>query len=161
MATLRTKSLLLTLFAGLTFTASNAIAETAQGQAMKLKTSVEEVNGVREIESGNYEKGIRKTIAALNLSSASPIRASLLNNLCVAYIASGDVATAKQSCDDAVTAAQGNAIAYNNRAVLNCLTSQPQACKADLEKAQQLNASNRVIKHNVAAASKQDLLASN
>ena len=161
MATLRSTSLLLTLFAGLTFTASNAVAETYQGQSLKLKTSVQDVNGVREIESGDYEKGIRKTLAALNLSSVTSLRAPLLNNLCVAHIASGNMTTAKQSCDDAVSAAHGSAIAYNNRAVLNCLTSQPQACKADLERAKQLNARNPLIEHNLEAASEQNLLARN
>lgn len=161
MATLRSKSLFLALFAGLTFTASGTMAETYQGQTLKLKTSAQDVNGVREIESGNYEKGIRKTLAALNLSSVSSLRAPLLNNLCVAHIASGNMTIARQSCDDAVRAAQSSAIAYNNRAVLNCLTSQPQACKADLEKAKQLNTRNPLIKHNIEAASRQDLLASN
>ncbi len=161
MATLRKTSLLLTLFAGLTLTASNAMAEDYKGQTLKLKTSVQDVNGVREIESGDYANGIRKTLAALNLSSVTSLRAPLLNNLCVAHIASGNMSTAKQSCNDAVNSAQGSAIAYNNRAVLNCLTSQPQACKADLEKAKQLNARNPLIKHNIEAASQQDLLASN
>lgn len=161
MATLHARSLFFSAIAGLTLIASNAMAETFQHHAFKLKTSIQEVNGVREIESGDYENGIRRTLAALNLSSVMSLRAPLLNNLCVAHIASGNMSTAKQSCNDAVTAAQSSAIAYNNRAVFHCLTSQPVACKADLEKAQQLSADNPLIKHNIETASQQDLLVSN
>ncbi|MCU7555355.1 hypothetical protein OCL06_12230 [Alteromonas sp. ASW11-19] len=157
MAKLRQHSLILSIVTAIILPVA---AHAADGPALKLKTSIEDVNGVREIEAGEYVAGIRKTLAALNMSSAPSRRAPLLNNLCVAHIATGNLSTAQQSCNDAVASAAGSAIAYNNRAVYYCLADRADACHADLEKAQQLSKEHRLIRQNLNAVADSDLLVS-
>lgn len=154
MAKLRQHAPILSIIAAIILPVS---AHAADAPALKLKTSAEEVNGVREIEAGDYVAGIRKTLAALHMSSAPSRRAPLLNNLCVAHIATGNLTTARQSCNDAVASAATSAMAYNNRAVYYCMTGDADACRADLEKAQQLS-HHRLIRQNLDVLANSDLL---
>lgn len=129
--------------------------------AMQLKTSVEDVNGVRDIEAGDYQTGIRKTQAALNLLSVSSQRAPLLTNLCVAHIAEQSFADAKVACDASVEARPGDAIALNNRAVLHYLTGDFKASRDDLESAAEGIRYQNVIASNMQVLDQKDLVAKN
>ncbi|NVK54829.1 MAG: hypothetical protein HWE26_04390 [Alteromonadaceae bacterium] len=146
-------------------TLGSAIAGSTSGHitadTYRLKTSVADVNGVREIESGHYAKGVARTKAALAKTSVSARRSPLHNNLCVAYVAMGELSAAKQHCDAAVETSKNNVYALNNRAVMNCLTDNHQACIADLTWAQQKSKGQRLVKQNLDIAKQQDLLSKN
>ncbi|MDC8830684.1 tetratricopeptide repeat protein [Alteromonas gilva] len=137
-------------------TASPVTADT-----YRLKTSIDDVNGVREIESGDYAKGIARSKAALAKTSVSGQRSPLHNNLCVAYVATGELDAAKQHCDAAVETSKNNVFALNNRAVMHCLTDNHSACIADLTWAQQKSKSQRIVKQNLSLAKQHDLLSKN
>ncbi|MBD3586248.1 hypothetical protein HHX48_10905 [Salinimonas sp. HHU 13199] len=144
------RKLLISSFLAASVCAVPSALASAGHSSLQLKTSVEDVNGVREIESGNYESGIRKTHAALAKTSVGSRRAPLLNNLCVAHIASGDTASAESVCDQAVDTANNKAIALNNRAILKCTSGEPAGCHQDLKQANALASHNHLISKNFA-----------
>lgn len=129
--------------------------------SFRLKTSIEDVNGVREIESGNYAKGVKRTQAALAKTTVSARRSPLHNNLCVAYVAMGDLSAAKQHCEAAVETSNESVVALNNRAVMHCLTENHPACIADLTKAQQKSKQQSLVQQNLLVAKQQDLFSKN
>ena len=92
--------------------------DVTAGSQLMVKTSVADVNGVREIESGNWEQGIRKSKAALARNSAISLRKPLLDNLCAANLAISNMEQANQYCNDAVNTGKASVISYNNRAVM-------------------------------------------
>lgn len=108
------------------------VSANVNTSSLQLKTSIQEVNGVREIEAGDYTRGIAKTKANLSKVTVTSLRAPLLNNLCVAYIAQQDFQNAKQACDESVATGQNSDIALNNRAVFHYATGNVQASLDDL-----------------------------
>lgn len=152
-----------TAFATLCVTAAfNASASQSNSLAnLQLKTSVQEVNGVREIEQGEYQRGIAKSQAALEKTTVPGLRAPILNNICVAQIALGETNQAKATCDAAVAAGGKNALAFNNRAILNYIQNDKKACVEDMQRAQALGRYNRIIQKNAEFIEQQDLLAKN
>ncbi|MCY7296736.1 hypothetical protein [Alteromonas sp. a30] len=135
------------------------VAQASNTSHLALKTSAKEVNGVREIEAGNYAAGIRKSEAALARASASGLKAPLLTNLCVAHIATNHLEKAENYCNAAVKANARSPINFNNRAVLNCITGKSEACLVDLETAQSLSYNNRLVNRNLALVSKSQWVA--
>lgn len=125
---------------------------------MLLKTSIEEVNGVRDIEAGAYQKGIDKTTAALSKLTVASQRAPLLNNLCVAYLAVEQYQLADEACNSAVNANQNNPISLNNRAVYHYLTGNITASLADLKLAAEGNGLKALIANNTKVLGQYNLL---
>ena len=76
--------------------------DVTAGSGLTVKTSEAEVIGVREIESGKFEQGIRKSKAGLAKASTASIRKPLLDNLCVAHLAIQDMEQANQYCHAAI-----------------------------------------------------------
>lgn len=148
------------LLASIVLVPVNAFASTDL-LSLQLKTSIQEVNGVREIEAGDYQTGIRKTEAYLNKLKVMSLRAPYLNNLCVAYIAQEDFDKAPGVCDESVKANRESAIALNNRAVLHYLQGNVLASRADMTKAVETASQNRVINHNQQIIGINDLMAKN
>ncbi|MGB3727478.1 MAG: hypothetical protein WA981_17135 [Glaciecola sp.] len=137
--------------------ATNSIAKTK----LSVKTSVVEVNGVREIEAGDYKAGIRKSKASLRKSSAASIRKPLLDNLCAAHIAIDDIQQATQYCNAAVSTGRPSSISYNNRAVMHYIAGNVQASIDDLETAQDLGMFNTVVSNNMLTISQHSMLSKN
>ena len=148
------------LLASIVLIPVNAFASTDL-PSLQLKTSIQEVNGVREIEAGDYQTGIRKTEAYLNKLKVMSVRAPYLNNLCVAYIAQEDFDKAPGVCDESVKANRESAIALNNRAVLHYLQGNMLASRADMTKAVETASQNRVVNHNQQIIGINDLMAKN
>ena len=130
-------------------------------ESFQLKTSIKDVNGVREIEQGNYAEGIARTKAALARTTVSVSRLPLVNNLCVAYVAVGDLQNAKPYCDEAVAINANDVYALNNRAVMNCLADNTPACIADLTLANDRKTKQRIVAQNLELAKSRDLLSKN
>lgn len=120
--------------------------------ALTLKTSPQDVNGVREVEAGNYDKGIAKLKAVLSRTTVSGNRTPLLQNLCVAYIATGQLEAASEVCNEATHTDNevSKAIAYNNRAVLHYMKNDIAAAASDLKVASETFRYQSLIEANKA-----------
>ena len=126
------------------------------GEPMRLKTSDREVYGSRDIESGKYAAGIQKLEIALARSGTRLDRASVLNNLCVAYVAIAEYDSASSYCDLAVEAGYDLDLAYNNRGVLNYTVGNVEDGIRDLDFATRLGKGYGVAKGNLALALDQE-----
>jgi tetratricopeptide (TPR) repeat protein len=113
--------------------------DASEGLRLMVKTSVAEVIGVREIESGKFEQGIRKSKAGLAKTSTASLRKPLLDNLCVAHLAIKDMEQANQYCNAAVNTGNASAISYNNRAVMHYVLGNLEASLEDLDEASRFN----------------------
>lgn len=132
------------LVAGLGFV-TPALAE----DALELKTADREILGTRDVEAGHFTAGIAKLERALQHANHSYDRAPALVNLCVAHAAIGELEKASQYCNDAVATGVDVALAYNNRAVVNCLQGNLESCAGDLNKAGTLQPRNPVVQRNI------------
>jgi tetratricopeptide (TPR) repeat protein len=135
--------------------------DAAAGSRLMVKTSVAEVIGVREIESGELEKGIRKSKAALAKTSTASLRKPFLDNLCVAHLATNDMEQANQYCNAAVNTGKASVISYNNRAVMHYVLGNLAASLEDLDTASELNKFQNMVGNNLMIINKQNLLSKN
>lgn len=144
------------LVAGLGFT-TPALADNA----LELKTADREILGTRDVEAGHFTAGIAKLERALQHANHHYDRAPALVNLCVAHAAIGELEKASQYCDEAIETGVDTALAYNNRAVVNCLRGDLDSCAEDLSKAGNLQPRNPVVQRNVARVSGKKQVAAN
>ena len=128
------------------------------GSQLIVKTSVAEVIGVREIESGKLEQGIRKSKAALAKTSTMSLRKPLLDNLCVAHLAINDMEQANQYCQDAVKTGKASAISYNNRAVMHYVLGNVKASLEDLDAAGSQGRFQNMVAANLEVVNQQNIL---
>ncbi|WP_420933843.1 tetratricopeptide repeat protein [Alteromonas sp. A081] len=141
---------ILTLAATLLF-ATTALAQT--NNIYKLRTTLEDVYGVQEVENGNYSDGIRKLNAQLARTTVMTKQAPLHTNLCVAHIATGNLEAAQSHCEKAVNQSGNKSIALNNLAVLNCLQNKATLCVENFERSVAANKLNRFSSNNLTLAS--------
>ena len=133
---------------------ASATDATAVSQLM-VKTSVAEVIGVREIESGKMEQGIRKSMAALARTSTTSLRKPFLDNLCVAHLAINNMEQANQYCQAAVNTGKATTISYNNRAVMHHVSGNFEESLEDLNTASQLGKFQNMVAGNLKIVSQQ------
>jgi hypothetical protein len=146
----------------MTVPASQALAtDVSASLPLKVKTSVAEVIGVREIESGNFEHGIRKSKAGLAKTSTSSLRKPLLDNLCVAHLAIQDMEQANQYCNAAVNTGKASSISYNNRAVMHYVLGNVEASLEDLDAASQFGNYQSMVEGNLRIVNKHNILSKN
>lgn len=134
--------------------------ENSVTNKIAVKTSVVEVNGVREIEAGNYQRGIRISEAALAKASVAPLRKHLLDNLCVATLAVGNMQHAHRYCNEAVNTGHPTSISHNNRAAMHYMSGNFAASLDDLEIAGVLGSFAKMVEKNTALVSKKTMLSS-
>ena len=127
------------------------------GSELMVKTSVAEVIGVREIESGKFDQGIRKSKAALAKTSNMSLRKPLLDNLCVAHLAINNMQQANQYCQAAVNTGKASAVSYNNRAVMHYVLGNLEASLEDLDTAMSLGRFQNMVADNLRIINKQKL----
>jgi len=96
-------------------------------------------DGARALQMGDFEEGIRLTIAGLKFESSPRNRTSGLSNLCAGYTAAKQYAEAIESCNQALIIDDQNWHAYNNRALAYLGRGEIDAAKRDLENGLQLN----------------------
>lgn len=92
------------------------------------------VHGSDEIATGEYEKAILKSLAAVKRGGSTKSRITAATNLCIGYTLTKQYDKAATFCDRAVAFNQYEWITLNNRAVLNCVTRNYQASVDDLQK---------------------------
>ena len=131
------------------------------GSQLIVKTSVAEVIGVREIESGRFEQGIRKSKAALAKTSSQSLRKPLLDNLCVAHLAINNMQQANQYCQAAVNTGKASAVSYNNRAVMHYVLGNLQASLEDLDAASSFGGFQKMVASNLRIVNQQNILSKN
>ena len=142
--------------------ASQASATDASvGSRLMVKTSIAEVIGVREIESGKFEQGIRKSKAVLAKTSVAFLRKPLLDNLCVAHLAIKDMEQANEYCHAAVNTGKVSAISYNNRAVMHYVLDNIEASLQDLDEASRFNRFQNMTTNNMKIVNQQNILSKN
>ncbi len=124
---------------------------------LEIRTADKEVWGTREVESGDYVKGIEKLKTRLNPSGVSHFQGPILINLCVAYTATHDFENATRYCNRAVDNGYKRGLAYNNRGVLHYLTGNVDASIADFEKARELVLRYGIAKRNLARVESQSV----
>jgi predicted O-linked N-acetylglucosamine transferase (SPINDLY family) len=139
---------------------ASAMGATA-GSQLVVKTSVAEVIGVREIETGNLEQGIRKSKAALAKSSTVSLRKPFLDNLCVANLAISNMEQANQYCNAAVNTGKASVISYNNRAVMHYVMGDLEASLEDLNEASNHGRFQNMVADNLKIVNQQSLLSKN
>lgn len=136
-------------------------ADAMAGSRLIVKTSVVEVIGVREIESGKFEQGIRKSKAGLAKTSNASLRKPLLDNLCVAYLAIKDMEQANQYCHAAINTGKASVISYNNRAVMHYVLGNIDASLEDLDAASSFASFQNMVERNLRIVNKQNILSKN
>jgi microcompartment protein CcmL/EutN len=134
---------------------------TTAGSGLKVKTSVVEVIGVREIESGKFVQGIRKSKAALAKTSNQSLRKPLLDNLCVAHLAINNMQQANQYCQAAVNAGKASVVSYNNRAVMHYVLGNLEASLEDLELASHFRQFQNMVAGNLKIVNQHNILSNN
>ena len=97
-----------------------ALPSMSHAESWELRTVADEVQGTREIESGNPEKAIRISKARFFVTKPA-LKVAVLTNLCIGHILIRDFDQAEQYCDQAVARSIERAVTYNNRGVLKAL----------------------------------------
>ena len=96
-------------------------------------------DGARAMQMGDFEEGIRLTIAGLKVESSPRNRASGLSNLCAGYTAAKQYSKAIDSCTQSLRIDKRNWHAYNNRALAYLGQGEIDAAKRDLQDGLRLN----------------------
>jgi tetratricopeptide (TPR) repeat protein len=135
--------------------------DVASGSRLLVKTSVAEVIGVREIEEGKFEQGIRKSKAGLAKTSIASLRKPLLDNLCVAYLAIEDMQQANEYCNAAVNTGKASVISYNNRAIMHYVLGNVDASLEDLDAAKTFSNFQNMVARNQMIVNQQNILSKN
>lgn len=137
----------------LTVALSAGAVLAANADPFELKTHSMDVRGVREIEAGNYETGIKRLRAQLGPQPrAASIEVPILIDLCAGYIMANDLDKATQVCDRAASSKWYSGLAYNNRGVLNIAKGQYEAAIRDFTMALQAGGPRTVAERNLARA---------
>jgi Flp pilus assembly protein TadD len=138
------------LLIALAFPVSTAIAASG----LQLKTDDREVYGTREIEAGEYAAGIAKLEIALQRAGPRMRKSPILNNLCVAYVATGELEKADIYCQMAVDTGYNQRLAYNNRGVMNYAAGDIEASIRDFDLSVKLGYGYGVATKNLALLKK-------
>ena len=119
-------------------------------EKLQLRTDDHEVSGTREIESGKFVAGIEKLEIALEHAVTHRKKAAILNNLCVAYVATSDLDTANTYCQLAVDNGYNLDLAYNNRGVMSTVAGNVEAGIHDFNLAVKFGLGFGIAKQNLA-----------
>jgi tetratricopeptide (TPR) repeat protein len=144
------KSLFKTTTLALSFV---AISHAQAYDNLELKTSYEDIPGVRNIEAGQYQAGIHKLQTLLGNTRMRELTAPAQTNLCVAYTALGQLSNASTYCEQAIkqhSSKRDLSLAYNNRAVLHYVQGKTELSLQDMQKATELNPANSLAARNLA-----------
>ena len=121
--------------------------------AFQLQTSDADFYGVDELEGGQYDRGSERFEMMLPLMGSAPsLRAPVLNNLCVSYIAQGRLEEAAGYCNEAVANGREVGLALNNRGVMHILAGLYDAALADFEAAIEARGTPDVARANLRLA---------
>lgn len=99
--------------------------------------------GALALQLGDYQEGIRLTLAGLRSPGGSAhsarTRSSAHNNLCAGYVMAGKHREALEHCNEALRLRSNNWQAYSNRAVLHALAGNLKRAAEDIEQGKRIN----------------------
>ena len=125
------------VLSGAVFLSALVVTPLTQAESsFELRLDTSYLNGAKELESGRIDKAIPRlkfeyTRAGLSKRERQPAAIAL----CAAYIMKADVEQATEVCDKAVEFHSSNALARNNRGVLNMALGHYESALADFERA--------------------------
>ena len=114
-----------------------ALPNLSLAEPLEFRVAMENLPGVTEVLSGNFDRGIRNLEKQLRDKDSSQ-RGEVLATLCGAYVLARNYARAETTCDLAVEE-HGDEMAYNNRGVLRVHRGDLQNAAQDLEMARPPN----------------------
>lgn len=119
-------------------------------EPFELKTHRMDVSGARDIESGNYERGVRRLETGLGTRDRpASLRTPVLIDLCAGYTMLSRIEEATNACDEATSTAWYSGLSYNNRGVLNVVKGNYEAAIKDFEMAVVAGGADDVAKANL------------
>ncbi len=101
--------------------------------------------GAKALEFGNYEEGIRLTLAGLSKTIRPKDRVGALSNLCAGYVGTQEYEVALRYCNRALRLDSSNWHAYNNRGLANLGLGRYGEARHDVEKGLSLNPTAREL----------------
>ena len=122
--------------AGAILVGSLATTLVMAGESFELRLDKSHLNGAHELQNGDVDRAVQFMTGEYKRAGLSKRnRLPVAIGLCAAYVMKGDVEQATTYCDAAVDANSKNALARNNRGVLNASKGDLDAAHADFEKA--------------------------
>ncbi len=127
------------------------VAASAMGQAtgpLELVTQSNDIYGVRMVETGRYEEGIKRLNIILKTVKSGSRRTPVLINLCAAHTMLRQFEKAEAYCDEAVSMGWSKGPSLNNRGVMKMARGDYAEAAADFEQARKLRGAKAVSKRN-------------
>ena len=109
-----------------------------------------EISAARDIESGDYAKGIERLLARLgNSKQPFSVRTPIVIDLCAGYTLMEDFNEATRYCDDAVAAGWYTGLALNNRGALKIAKGEYESAIDDFVGALRANGADAMAGRNL------------
>jgi|GEM_PF-6111811 len=124
---------------------------TARDNVIHMMTMPTTARGTAEIEMGEIDSAIRKSLSAAN-SAWPTYRAAAFANLCIGYAKQGEYATALEYCDKSVAEERSTWIALINRGAVHYLLGNYTSSVTDLQRALELRGGVMEARNNLARA---------
>jgi len=111
----------------------------------------DDVYGARDIESGEYAKGVDHLLSWLgDEHQAHSIRVPIVIDLCAGYTMLEDFEAATQYCDAAVDSGRSTGLALNNRGALNVAKGDYENAIRDFQAAIESLGADSIARRNLA-----------
>jgi len=143
-----------TLIIGTLFSVSAQAAEpydlTRAAEPFEVMMHQDDVNGARDIEAGDYAKGVERLLTRLGGEKQSySVRTPIVIDLCAGYTLLEDFDEATRYCDDAVAAGWYSGLALNNRGALKIAKGDYESAIDDFVAALRANGADAMARRNL------------
>ena len=110
-----------------------------------------DVYGARDIEAGNYAKGVQRLLTRVgdDSSKAASIQTPVVIDLCAGYTMLEDFEAAMQYCDSAVASGWSKGLALNNRGALHVAKGDYASAIRDFQAAIDSRGADRIARRNL------------
>ena len=113
-----------------------------------------DIYGTRDIEAGNYAKGVQRLLTQLGDSDsdsrqAASIRTPIVIDLCAGYTMLEDIDAATRYCDEAVASGWSKGLALNNRGALHVRKGDYKNAILDFQASIEARGANRIASRNL------------
>lgn len=146
----KTTSMFVTLISAAAFMMT-ANVSVAKDNTLHMMTTPNEVFGTVDIEKGNIDRGIRRSLMETDSRTANR-RVAAYSNLCIGYAKQGEYAVALEYCDKAVNEDRFAAITHVNRGAVHYMMGNYTRSVIDLQKARDLAPRTKEARNNLALA---------
>ena len=120
------------------------------GEPFEVMLHDDDVYGAREIEAGEYEKGVKHLLTRLGGESrATSIRMPVIVDLCAGYTLLEEFKTAMQYCNTAVDSGWSTGLALNNRGALYVAKGDYENAMRDFQAAIESRGADSIARRNL------------